>query len=115
MFGGRRSPAGTEWNGYQRSLTHRDRGANLSRQCTPPIEHTGGTERGMAGFAGNDQGGASRRLEKIDVELFARLALLQGCLEHLAKKELEARSIQPSMRTARFYRNRHSAALSLGS
>ena len=114
-FGGRCHLSGTEWNGYHRPLSHRDRGANLSRERAQSFEHTGSTKRGTAGFAGDGQGGPSSHLEEIDVEPFTGLALLQGCLQHFAKEEIEARSIQPSVRTPGFYHNCHPAALGLGS
>jgi len=72
------------------------------------------TQRGVTRFPGDHHGGVSRRLIEADVELFARLAVLKGCLQQFAEEELQAGGIQPSMRTALFHRDRHSATLGFG-
>jgi hypothetical protein len=69
----------------------------------------------MPRLAGYRQNGPSHCLVKIDVEVFTRPTLLQGCLECLAKKQLNARSIQSSVRTAWLNGNCHPAVLGFGS
>jgi len=69
----------------------------------------------VARFAGDDDDRLSVRPIEIDMESFARIALLQGGMQQFAEDELEARGIQPSMWAALFHRDGDSVTLGFGS